>query len=104
MSGRKGERSWTGADGRRDGAAATVKVTAAADGGHPGAATERHGPASERHGGKVPVVAVSVTLPLPVPPAVESVNQGALSLAVHVRVPPPVLLIVRVCGAGFAPP
>ena len=54
--------------------------------------------------GKVPVVAVSVTLPLPVPPVVESVNQVAFSLAVQVKVPPPVLLMVRVCVAGLAPP
>jgi len=54
--------------------------------------------------GKVPVVAVRVTLPLPVPPAVESVNQAALSLTVQFKVPPPVLLMLRVCGAGLAPP
>ena len=44
-------------------------------------------------------MAVSGTLPLPVPPAVERVNQGALSLAVQLRVPPPVLLML-----GFGRP
>jgi hypothetical protein len=42
------------------------------------------------------VAAVSVTVPLPVLPVVESVSQLAVSLAVHVRVPPPVLLMLRV--------
>ena len=85
------------------GAAATVKVTGTVTGVTPVPPLSVTVPLVEPTG-KVPVVAVSVTLPLPVPPAVESVNQGALSLAVHVRVPPPVLLIVRVCGAGFAAP
>ena len=53
---------------------------------------------------KEPVVAVSVMLPLPVPPVVESVNHGVVSLAVQFKVPPPVLLMLRVCGAGLAPP
>ena len=34
----------------------------------------------------------------------ESVNQAALSLAVQLRVPPPVLLMLRVWVAGLAPP
>ena len=41
---------------------------------------------------------------MPVPPVVESVSQEAGSLAVHVRVPPPVLLMARVCVAGLLPP
>ena len=54
--------------------------------------------------GKAPVVAVSVTLPLPVPPVVESVNHGVVSVAVQLKVPPPVLLMLMVCDAGSAPP
>ena len=42
--------------------------------------------------------------PLPVPDAGERVNQAALSLPDQVRVPPPVLLMLRVCATGFAPP
>jgi hypothetical protein len=42
-----------------------------------------------------PVVAVNVTEPLPVPEAGLSVNQVAVSVADQVRVPPPVLLILR---------
>ena len=45
---------------------------------------------------KVPVAAVNVTAPFPVPEAGLSVNQAALSLADQVRVPPPVLLMLRV--------
>ena len=37
------------------------------------------------------------------PEAVDNVSQGALSLAVQFKVPPPVLLIVRVCVAGLDP-
>jgi hypothetical protein len=51
-----------------------------------------------------PVAAVSETVPLPVPEAGLRVSQAALSLAVHVRVPPPVLLILRVWLAGLPPP
>ena len=50
------------------------------------------------------MAAVSVTVPLPVPPVVESVSQLAVSLAVQARVPPPVLLMLRVCVAGLLPP
>jgi hypothetical protein len=53
---------------------------------------------------KVPVAAVSVTAPLPVPEAGLSVNQAALSLAVQLKVPPPVLLMLTVWDAGLAPP
>jgi hypothetical protein len=45
-----------------------------------------------------------VTVPLPVPEAELSVSQAAFSLAVQVRVPPPVLLMVRVWAAGLPPP
>ena len=45
-----------------------------------------------------------MTEPLPVPEARLSANHAALSLAVQVRVPPPVLLIVRVWVAGLPPP
>ena len=85
------------------GAAATVKVTGTVTGVTPVPPLSVTVPLVEPTG-KVPVVAVSVTLPLPVPPAVESVNQVALSLAVQLKVPPPVLLMLRVCVAGFAPP
>ena len=47
---------------------------------------------------------VRVTVPLPVPDAGESVNQAALSLADQAKVPPPVLLMLSVCAAGFVPP
>src|SRR5688572_5070962 len=53
---------------------------------------------------KLPVAALNVTAPLPVPEAGLTVNQAVLSLAVQVKVPPPVLLIVMVCAAGLAPP
>lgn len=52
----------------------------------------------------MPVVAVSVMAPLPLPDVAESVNHGMFSLADHARVPPPVLLMLRVCGAGLLPP
>jgi hypothetical protein len=47
--------------------------------------------------------AVTVTTLLPVPEIRFSVNQGALSLADQVNVPPPVLLMFKVWGAGLAP-
>jgi len=43
-------------------------------------------------------------VPLPVPEVCESVNQGALSLAVQVRVPPPVLPMLSVWAAGLPAP
>jgi hypothetical protein len=52
----------------------------------------------------VPVLTVSVTAPFPVPEAGLSVNQAALSLADQVRVPPPVLLMLKVCAVGLLPP
>jgi hypothetical protein len=51
----------------------------------------------------VPVVAVSVTAPFPVPEAGLSVSQAALSLADQLSVPPPVLLMRTVWVAGLAP-
>jgi hypothetical protein len=50
------------------------------------------------------VVAVTVIVPVPVPEVGETVNQVALSLADQVKVPPPVLLILRVWFAGLPPP
>jgi hypothetical protein len=55
-------------------------------------------------GVRVPVATVRVTVPLPVPDAGESVNHAASSLAVQVKVPPPVLLMLRVWVAGLVPP
>ena len=85
------------------GAAAMVKVTGTVTGVTPVPPLSVTVPLLLRTG-KEPVVAVSVTLPLPVPPVVESVNQVAFSLAVQVKVPPPVLLMLSVCVAGLAPP
>jgi hypothetical protein len=45
---------------------------------------------------KVPVFTVNVTGPFPVPEVGLSVNQGALSLAVQLSVPPPVLLMLKI--------
>jgi len=53
---------------------------------------------------KVPVLTVSVTAPFPVPEAGLSLNQAALSLAVQLSVPPPVLLMLKVWVAGLVPP
>ena len=47
--------------------------------------------------------AVTVTTLLPVPETRFSVNQGASSLADQVKVPPPVLLMLKVLGAGLTP-
>ncbi|MDO8356906.1 MAG: hypothetical protein Q7U76_11000 [Nitrospirota bacterium] len=52
----------------------------------------------------VPLVTLSVTTPFPVPEAGLSVNQGALSLAVHVSMLLPVLLMLKVWGTGLAQP
>jgi hypothetical protein len=52
----------------------------------------------------VPVATVRVTVPFPVPDAGESVNHAALSLAVQLSVPPPALLILKVCAVGLLPP
>jgi len=53
---------------------------------------------------KVPVLTVSDTAPFPVPEARLSLNQAALSLAVQLSVPPPVLLMLKVWVAGLVPP
>ena len=53
---------------------------------------------------KLPLVTVNVTAPFPVPEAGLMVNQGALSLAVQLSVPPPLLLILTVWVTGVAPP
>lgn len=50
------------------------------------------------------MVTLAVTEPLPVPEVGESVNQAALSLALHVKVPPPVLLILKDWFTGLFPP
>ncbi|MBK5281299.1 MAG: hypothetical protein JJE16_04330 [Nitrospiraceae bacterium] len=52
----------------------------------------------------MPVATVAVTAPLPVPEAGLRDNQAALSLALQLKVPPPVLLMVRVCAVGLPPP
>jgi uncharacterized membrane protein YgcG len=52
----------------------------------------------------VPVTTLAVTTPLSVPEVRLSLNQGALSLAVQLSVPPPWLLMLTVWVAGFAPP
>src|SRR6185436_4372321 len=51
----------------------------------------------------VPVATLSVTAPLPLPDAGERVNQAALLLAIQVRVPAPVLLMLSVWAAGLVP-
>ena len=53
---------------------------------------------------KAPVAACNVTVPLPVPEPALRVNQPAFSLALQVKVPPPVLRMLSVCAAGFLPP
>lgn len=52
----------------------------------------------------MPVATLAVTAPLPVPEAGLSDNQAALSLADQLRVPPPALLMVKVCAVGLPPP
>ena len=53
---------------------------------------------------KAPVVACNVIVPLPVPEPAVRVNQPVFSLAVQVKVPPPVFLMLSVCAAGLLPP
>ena len=53
---------------------------------------------------KVPVVALNVTAPLPVPADGDTVNHAALSVALQLKVPPPVLLMLTVWAAGLLPP
>ena len=52
----------------------------------------------------VPVVAVRVTVPVPEPEAGLRPSHAALSLALQVKVPPPVLRIVSAWAAGLLPP
>ena len=52
----------------------------------------------------VPVVTLTVTVPDPVPEDGLSDNQVMLSLALQLKVPPPVLLMLRVWTAGLLPP
>lgn len=47
---------------------------------------------------------VAVNAPFPVPDAGVSVSHAALSVTDQANVPPPVLLMVTVCGAGLPPP
>src|SRR3977135_1272411 len=49
-------------------------------------------------------VSADLSVPFPVPEAGLRVNHVALSLALQLNVPPPVLLMLRSCAAGFAPP
>ena len=49
-------------------------------------------------------MALNVTVPFPVPQAGLRVNHETASLALQLKVPPPVLLIVMACVAGLAPP
>ena len=53
---------------------------------------------------KAPMVTSASPAPSPIPEAGLTVNQGALSLAVQLSVPSPVLLMLKVWVAGFAPP
>ena len=50
------------------------------------------------------MVTLAAAVPLPVPADGDTVNQAALSLAVQLKVPPPVLLILTVWAAGLLPP
>ena len=52
----------------------------------------------------MPVATLAVTVPLPVPEARLRDNQVALSLALQLKVPPPMLLMVKVCAVGLPPP
>ena len=45
-----------------------------------------------------------LTAPVPVPVPGVCPSQAASSLTLQLRVPPPVLLILSVCAAGFPPP
>jgi hypothetical protein len=51
-----------------------------------------------------PIATLTVTTPLPVPEAGFTVSHDALSLALQLRVPPPVLLMFTVWLAGLAAP
>ena len=51
-----------------------------------------------------PVITLTITTPLFVPDVLLSVIHGTLSVVVQLSVPLPVLLMLRVCVAGLAPP
>jgi hypothetical protein len=51
-----------------------------------------------------PIATLTVTTPLPVPEVCDSVNQSIFSLALQLRVPPPVLLMFTVWLVGLAAP
>jgi hypothetical protein len=53
---------------------------------------------------KVPVVTLTVTAPAPVPEAGLSVSHVVLLLALQLKVPPPVLSMVKVFAVGLPPP
>jgi hypothetical protein len=50
------------------------------------------------------VPTVTVTAPVPVPDPGLTDNQDVLALALQLKVPPPVLLMVTVCAKGLLPP
>lgn len=53
---------------------------------------------------RVPAIALTVTVPFPVPDEGVSLNQLIFSLALQVNVPPPTLLMVSSCVGGSTPP
>ena len=53
---------------------------------------------------KVPVVTLTVTAPAPVPEAGLSDSHVVLLLALQIKVPPPVLSIVKIFAVGLPPP
>ncbi len=55
-------------------------------------------------GAKAPVVACKVTVPLPLPVPALRVNQPVFSLAVQVKVPPPVLRMTECLRGGVTAP
>ena len=50
------------------------------------------------------MVTRAVTAPFPVPEAGETASQVVLGLALQLKVPPPLLLMVMVCAVGLPPP
>ena len=50
------------------------------------------------------MVALTVTAPFPLPEAGETASQVVLGLALQLKVPPPVLLMLTVLVAGLVPP
>ncbi len=84
------------------GAAVMVKETGTVTGVTPVPAAERDGAALGADGERAGVAALNVMVPLPVPVPALRVNQVAASLAVQVKVPPPVLLMLSVCVGRVA--